>query len=46
MHPILRGIPARLANAAFAVRRVAFYLVVAALLMNLMMGPVVPDVAP
>ncbi len=42
MLPTMRGFPARLASAAFAARRVALYLVVAAVLMNLAMGPLLP----
>jgi hypothetical protein len=42
MFPTMRGLPARLVGAAFAARRMALYLTVAAMLMNLVMGPLAP----
>lgn len=42
MLPKMQGLPARLVSAAFVVRRVVLYLAVAAVLMNLAMGPLAP----
>ncbi|WP_168735334.1 hypothetical protein [Pseudothauera rhizosphaerae] len=42
MFSTMRGLPARLAGAAFAARRVVLYLVAAAVLMNLAMGSLTP----